>query len=234
MNGQKIWTSWARYSAFGILLARTDPEAPKHKGISMFLLDMATPGVEVRPLREMTGGWQFSEVYFTDVRVPATCLVSDVNQGWSVAMSTLTDERSEGALRARKPQAARLVALAQRAGIAGRASVRQRLADIWMRERMLLILAETIMAGSATSQSASKVSLVKVLSSELGQKVAELAVELEGPAALAWPSGSTMGRRAAFDLAHSRMGTIAGGTNQIQRNILAERVLGLPREPSRG
>jgi alkylation response protein AidB-like acyl-CoA dehydrogenase len=231
VNGQKVWTSWGKQADHGILLARTDPAAPKHRGISMLLLDMSTPGVDVQPLREMTGGWQFCQVFFTDVRVPASCLVGDLNNGWAVALTTLSSERSEGSLRAREPQASRLIRLAQARGLSRSRPARQRLAQVWAREHAVTWLGERLLNTPALGRSRSDASLVKVLSSETGQAVAELEVELEGAAGVAWPAEEPSLAQPAFQLAHSRMSSIAGGTNEVQRNIIAERLLGLPREP---
>ena len=231
VNGQKVWTSWGRQADYGILMARTDPDAAKHRGISMFLLDMRTPGVDVRPLREMTGGWQFCEVFFTDVRVPAACLVGELNTGWAVAMSLLSNERSEGALRSQNPRALKLAQLAKVHGSLDSESVRQRLADIYVRESVVLWLAERITARAVPGSPLPDVSLVKVMSSEIGRAVVELQCEIVGPASMAWDSADEMLGLPAFELAYSRMSTIAGGTNEIQRNIIGERVLGLPRDP---
>jgi alkylation response protein AidB-like acyl-CoA dehydrogenase len=205
VSGQKVWTSGARISEWGILLARTAPldEAPKHRGISFFVLDMALPGIDVRPLRQMTGDADFDEVFLDEVRVPASCLVGPLHGGWGVAMSTLTNERGFIA--------------------ASAASLARRLDEVSLpaddpvrRDRLTTLLAE----GRALEFLARRQGPVASTASSL--------VKL-GLAELALPLAAAMGDLDAVVRAPgARLG---GGTSEIQRTIIGELVLGLPKEP---
>jgi alkylation response protein AidB-like acyl-CoA dehydrogenase len=232
VNGQKVWTSGARQSDWAILLARTDPDLPKHRGITFFLVDMATPGIDVRPLRQISGGYHFNEVFLTDVAVPHANVVGEVNDGWRVAMTTLMNERhligGAGGV-----DTAALADLARRRGRSGDPLVRQRLAALHAREATLRYL--SFRSRTALSQGrplGSESSVAKLANGLLRSDLAELALTLvgadgtladtDGPDDGAWAEGFL------FSLA-SRIG---GGTDQVQRNIIAERVLGLPRWPA--
>ena len=204
VTGQKVWCSNGRVSDWGILLARTDPDVAKHKGISFFLLDMTLPGVEVRPLRQMTGESHFDEVFLDEVRVPADCLVGPLHGGWGVAMSTLTNERGH--------IGASVISLGRRldevAATAGDDPVgRDRVVSLLARGRALQHL------GSRQGPTASTAaSLMKLGITEL---VFDLASSGDDPDALLSAPGAR----------------IAGGTSQVQRNIIGELLLGLPKEP---
>jgi hypothetical protein len=223
VNGQKVWTSGGRYSDWGILMARTDPGAPKHKGISFFLLDMSLPGIDVRPLRQMTGEAEFDEVFFTDVEMPIDALIGPENEGWMVGMATLTSERGHiGAsiigLERRLEQIAALGT-----GVDG-----DRHLDPLERDRLARLLsggnayrALALRQGPVASTAGS---LMKLGITELMFDVSMLRGDLSGAAAL------LDGPEAAGMLA-APGGRIAGGTSQVQRNIIGERLLGLPREP---
>ncbi len=255
VNGQKIWTSGAQYAAFGILLARTDPAVPRHKGISYFICPMDVPGVEIRPIVEITGGRTFNEVFFTDVRIPATNLVGALNDGWRLAKVTLGNERislsSGGVLWGNGPTALDLVGAVKAAGPLVDPVLRQRLAAVYTEHTVLeLIRMRTLTARLKGEQPGPEASIRKLLGDEHGQHVMRLARDLVGPdAMLATGSGATLepgsaGRRLGpvrptrsldhpgwydgylFSLAL----TIGGGTGEVQRNIVAERVLGLPRD----
>ncbi|MDQ8701300.1 acyl-CoA dehydrogenase [Streptomyces sp. LHD-70] len=227
VNGQKVWTSAAQWADFGILLARTDPDAPKHKGLTYFLVDMKnTPGIDVRPLKEITGDSLFNEVYFDDVVLPADAVVGEVNDGWRVARNTLGNERVHMAdqltfdtgLEALIARAADLDG-ACRARIGALAAEAHALACIGLRTTMRQVAGAEPGAGA---------SIRKLVQTPHQQKVAELALELLGPAG-AVREGA--GERAVHGFLMSRCLTIAGGTTQVQLNVVAERLLGLPRDP---
>jgi len=218
VNGQKVWTSGARYSSWGILMARTDTHAPKHKGISFFLMDMSLPGIEVRPLRQMTGEAEFDEVFFTDVEMPIDALIGPENEGWMVGMATLTSERGHiGAsiigLERRLEQIA-----AMGDGDLG-AVERDRLALLLSAGNAYRALA--LRQGPVASTAGS---LMKLGITELMFNASMLRGDFSGAEAM------LEGADAAGMLA-APGGRIAGGTSQVQRNIIGERLLGLPREP---
>jgi acyl-CoA dehydrogenase len=236
VSGQKIWTTGAHFADWAILLARTDLDAPKHAGLTYFVLDMHAPGIEVRPIREMTGRAEFNEVFLSDVRVPDTNRVSACGNGWTVALTTLMNERvTLGALSADTEgvHLRDLVALARRVG-RGRQraiddpAVRQRLADFWLRARGLELLGyRSLTALSRGETPGPEGSLGKLVGGVLRQEMAGFALELEGPAGvIAYDGGSW--QEAYLSSPGLR---IAGGTDEILRNILAERVLALPPEP---
>ena len=218
VDGQKVWCSNGRVADRGILLARTDPAAPPHRGISFLLVDMASPGVEVRPLRQMNGHAEFDEVFFDEVRVPVGSRLGEEGQGWTIAMSALTHERAHigAAGVSLQRQLAQMVHL----GADGLDPVRrQRLVDLWMRGTALWAMGRR--QGAAASVLAS---LAKLGTTDLMFDLAVLRTELAGPdAMLAGPHTDALLTAPGF--------RIAGGTSEIQRNIVAERVLGLPREP---
>jgi alkylation response protein AidB-like acyl-CoA dehydrogenase len=218
VTGSKVWCSNGRVADRGILMARTDPDAPKHKGISFFVIDMATPGIEVRPLRQMTGGSEFDEVHLTEVRLPADALLGPLHGGWGVGMAVLTNERghigSAGISLGR-----RLDALA--ASGAGGALERQALTGLLARGRALQAMGRR--QGPVASVAAS---LAKLGATELMFDVAIHEADRRGPDALLADDPAVRG------LLGAPGGRIAGGTTQVQKNIIGERLLGLPKEPS--
>ncbi len=218
LDGQKVWCSNGRISDWGICMARTDPEAAPHKGISFFLVDMHAPGVDVRPLRQMTGGSEFDEVFLTGVRVPVTCLLGPENEGWTVGMATLTNERGHIGASAISLQR-RLDAMAAMGGGALDAVRRDELASLLARGRSYLALAQR--QGPVASVAAS---LMKLGVTELLFDAAVLRAALAGPDAM-------LGGDAALGVLGAPGGRIAGGTTQVQKNIIGERILGLPKEP---
>ncbi|UKY49929.1 acyl-CoA dehydrogenase [Streptomyces inhibens] len=226
INGQKVWTSAAQWSSHGILLARTDPEAPKHKGLTCFLVDMKTPGIDIRPLKEITGDALFNEVYFDDVLLPADAVVGEVDKGWQVARTTLDNERVHMAdqltfdtgLQALIDRAAELDG-SVRARVGALAAEAHALGCIGLRTTLQQVSGLEPGAGA---------SIRKLVQTPHQQKVAELALELLGPAG-AVREGA--GERALHGFLMSRCLTIAGGTTQVQLNVVAERLLGLPRDP---
>lgn len=243
VDGQKIWTSIARESRYGILLARTDPDAPRHKGISYFVLDMRSPGIEIRPIRQMDGGATFNEVFFDGVRVPAANLVGTEHDGWRLARVTLGNERmslsEEGALWGRGPTAKALVDAVRAAGRPLSAVDRQRVAAIWSESEILRILRLRTVAAQVASRGVREpgpeASVRKALGDRHGQKLFNLAVELcgaDGMLARENPPQLPGFFPWVFGFLFSPALTIGGGTAEVQRNIIAERVLGLPRDPA--
>lgn len=228
VNGQKVWSSFADISRYGMLLARTDPELPKNAGITCFLIDLSSPGVTVRPLRQITGSEHFSEVFLENVELPADAQLGPLNEGWRVALSTLAAERSglsEESGASGIPLAP-LLELAERTGSWTDPTVRDRLAGLVATDRALAL---TNLRTEADGAGGAAGSVTKLVLSELSQQIAELAFEIAGPGAAYWDD--TAVDPCAHDLLDSRRFTIAGGTSEIQRNIIAERVLGLDREP---
>jgi alkylation response protein AidB-like acyl-CoA dehydrogenase len=237
INGSKIWNSGAQMAQFGILIARTDPDAPKHSGISYFICPMDLPGVEVRPIREMTGVALFNEVFLTDVRLPADALVGEVNRGWGLAKVTLGNERVSlsggGALWGMGPDAHDLLDIVREAGGVGDPTLRQRLAALFVEAEILrLIRLRSVSAAIKGQQPGPEASVRKLLADEHGQKIMELAKDLAGTGAMLTTDGP-LGSPVALwhhGFLFSQALTIGGGTTQVQRNILAERVLGLPHD----
>jgi len=238
VNGQKVWTTLAHVAQFGILLARTDPDAEPHRGITYFVLDMRTPGIEVRPLVQMTGTHEFNEVFFTDVRIPAENVVGEVNDGWRLAKVTLGNERvslsGEGALWGRGPTAMDVVDIVRAHGGTTDPVTRQRLARLYIESEVLrLIRLRTVSATVRGMEPGPEASVRKALADEHGQHVMELALELAGTDGLltgAGPCGEGGGGMWTYGYLYARALTIGGGTSEVQRNILGERVLGLPRD----
>ncbi len=238
VNGQKVWTTLAHVARFGILLARTDPDAEPHRGITYFVLDMRTPGIEVRPLVQMTGTHEFNEVFLTDVRIPVANVVGDINDGWRLAKVTLGNERvslsGEGALWGRGPTAMDVVDLVRAAGGVADPVVRQRVARLYIESEILrLIRLRTVSATVRGMEPGPEASVRKALADEHGQHVMELAIELAGTDGLlaeTGPFGDAAGGMWSYGYLYSRALTIGGGTSEVQRNILGERVLGLPRD----
>ena len=237
VNGSKIWTSGAQMAQFGILIARTDPEVPKHQGVSYFICPMDLPGIEVRPIREMTGVALFNEVFFTDVRIPHDLLVGDPNRGWGLAKVTLGNERVSlsggGALWGMGPDAYELLEIVRRLGPVTDPMMRERLVRMFtMAEILRLIRLRTVSAAVRGAQPGPEASIRKLLADEHGQEIMGIAKDLAGAGAMlsdVGPLGSEVGMW-HHGFIFSRALTIGGGTTEVQRNILAERVLGLPHD----
>ncbi len=233
VNGQKVWTSYAMVSEKCFLYVRTDPDAPKHKGISLLIVDMDTPGIDVRPLTHITGNADFAEVFFTDVEVPADRIVGELNGGWRITQGSLAHERAglwvEGVARLEQTITG-LVDLAHRRGVAQDPIVRRRIAEGYQRAASLRALGYKGFTSFAQGSSSPEHSYMKMASSELGKQLYELGMEIQGAygAVVDEERGEEHGRWALSFLV-SFANTIAGGTSEIQRNIIAQRVLGLPR-----
>jgi alkylation response protein AidB-like acyl-CoA dehydrogenase len=247
LNGQKVWTTLAHLSRYGLILARTDPDQPKHRGITCFLVDMQAPGVDVRPLYQATGEAEFNECFFTDVRVPDADRLGDVGQGWGVGITTLMNERvsiggqvpprgsgpighAVDAYRARFGTAKDPVAMVER----------DRLMSLWVRAEVTRLTNKRASDNRKAGTPGPEGSVAKLAYAEINQQIYSLAVEMMGPEGMLYNSEFPMIRPT-----HTAMGTpdlqksfirvqansIEGGTSIIMRNILGERVLGLPGEP---
>ncbi len=228
VNGQKVWNTLGEVADWCELLVRSDPAAPKHRGISCLLVDMKLPGIEVRPIRSITGDTEFSEIFLRDVRVPAGMLLGPLHQGWKVAMTTLNNERGGVAtlhLMVRK-KIQELFALARRTERDGRPLaadplLRQRLARLYLDGEYLKLLSERALSALVHGRAGAEGSLVKLVWSQTQQQLYEVAAELLGPEAATHALG--------WQRVHARSLSIAGGTTQVNKNIVAQRVLGLPR-----
>ncbi len=231
VNGQKVWTSGAHYADWGILLARTNWDVPKHRGITYFLVDMRTEGIDVRPLRQINGVAHFNETFLTDVRIPASNVLGDVDGGWGVALTTLTNERqSIGSGTAIK--FGDLARLARQSGVTGDASVRQRLADAYSSYEITKWLSwRTRTAARLGTATGVEGSVMKLAVSQHVSRVGDLVLAMEGPhAMLLFDDAPDSGFWQQTFLGQWAM-KIGGGTDQVQRNVIGERGLGLPREP---
>ena len=259
INGSKIWTSGGHVAQFGILLARTNPAAPKRKGISYFICPMDTPGVTMTPIIDMTGAHSFNQVFFDDARLPASSLVGEVDDGWRLAKATLANERvslsSGGALWGSGPSVQDLVDLVKKEGPVADPIVRQRLVRTWVEGEVLrLIRLRTLSARLAGRPPGPEASVQKLLADEHGQHVMEVARDLAGTSGLLAGSGPRgelpKSRRSGateirfaedlvpgvdkvwhYGFLFAPALTIGGGTWAVQRNIIGEWVLGLPRDP---
>ena len=233
LTGQKVWTSVAQRAHWGICLARTDPDVPKHRGITYFLVDMTSPGIEVRPLREITGAALFNEVFFDECFVPDECVVGDVDGGWKLARTTLANERVSlstdsafgGALE----------------GVLGRVAAAPSLQDPVTLDRLGHLLAEAqslaqlgmraTLRSVGGLQPGSESSVRKLLGAEFDQRVHEFGLDLCGPDGVVTDGDAAF---SAYMVLQSKCMTIAGGTSEVQRNVIGERLLGLPRDPEPG
>lgn len=237
VTGQKIWTSLAQHSRFGILIARTEADAPKHEGISYFICPMDAPGVEIRPIIEMTGSHTFNEVFLDEVRLPAANLVGDANRGWGLAKVTLGNERvslsSGGALWGMGPTADDLLDVVRAAGGTTDPVLRQRLAALHIEHELLrLIRLRTVTARIKGEPPGAEASVRKILADEHGQHIMGLAKDLAGAGGMLTTGGPLGGEPAMwhYGFLFSPALTVGGGTGEVQRNIVAERVLGLPHD----
>ncbi|MFI6455416.1 acyl-CoA dehydrogenase family protein [Streptosporangium amethystogenes] len=232
VTGQKVWTSVAQHASYGLLLTRTDVDAPKHKGLSMFIVDMRAPGVTVRPLRDMTGRAHFNEIFFDDVHIPAENLVGQVNDGWSCAVTTLLHERlsiSSGVgMGGRRDNPVAFEALRHTADTADPV-VRDQLVELHIRSRALALFNERLSQETKAGVfPGARGSAAKLLLAELTMFQADLATSLAGPGAVAYEEG---GGRLAEAVSLAPAMALGGGTNEIMRNIIGDRVLNLPPEP---
>jgi alkylation response protein AidB-like acyl-CoA dehydrogenase len=243
ISGRKVWTTWAHLADFGVCLARTNPDVPKRKGITYFLVDLHAPGVEVRSLRHITGDIDFNEVFLDEIRVPDTYRVGDVDDGWRVAGATLSGERqmvagsgSGGVDRIGGSGADRLIEAARSSGRWSDPILRQRLVRVWSEERVREWTNLRVRAGlTAGRPPGPESSIGKVHQGELNQRIQLLVTDALGAGATAWDSQEADYARSLPSelrgMLRSRANTIEGGTTEVNKNIVGERVLGLPREP---
>lgn len=239
VTGQKIWTSLAHFSRFGILIARTDPNVPKHRGISYFVCPMDAPGITIRPIVEMTGAHTFNEVFFDAVRLPAENLVGREGQGWDLAKVTLANERvslsSGGAIWGQGPTVASLVERVRERGGLADPVVRDRLVRLHILGEVLRWTGlRTVSARIRGEVPGAEASVGKAMTDELAQKLFGLAKDLAGPAGMLTDVGPLGGPADLwhFGFLFSPALTVGGGTSEVQRNIVAERALGLPHDPT--
>ncbi|OIJ92720.1 acyl-CoA dehydrogenase family protein [Streptomyces colonosanans] len=242
VNGQKVWTSSAHLARWAILIARTDPDVPKHQGITYFICDMTDPGVEVRPLRQITGEAEFNEVFLTDVRIPDSRRLGEVGDGWRVAQTTLMNERvSIGGMR-----------IPREGGMIGPIAktwrerpelrtheVHQRLLELWVEAEVVRLTGERLRQQLVLGQPGPEGSGMKLAFARLNQEISGLEVELLGEEGLLYDDWTMRrpelvdftGREAGYRYLRAKGNSIEGGTSEVLLNIVAERVLGLPAEP---
>ena len=239
ITGQKVWTSLAHRARWGLLLARSNPDAPKHKGLTYFVLDMHAPGVETRPLRQLTGQAEFNEVYITDARIPDTHRLGAIGDGWRVAMTTLMNERSalgaSGSRRGGGTISDAVSLWASRPDLQTPVS-RDKLTQLWLRSEAQRLTSERSRASATVGGPGPEGSIGKMVGAELNQHIYEWCMDFLGPEGILYHSYAIHGANREGDwrgpiqqrFLRSRANTIEGGTSEVMRNILGERVLGLP------
>jgi alkylation response protein AidB-like acyl-CoA dehydrogenase len=232
VNGQKVWTSGAQYSDLGILLARTDPDRPKHKGITFFLCDMDQPGVDIRPIRQINGEAEFNEVFLTDLRVPDERVLGLVDGGWQVAMTTLSSERlmmggSRGGIGFDD-----LLEMARQRGRTGDPVMRQALAAAYTDSEIIRFLGMRVQAALASGEDAgAAANVMKLFTAGYLKRLGDVALAVEGASGLLDGADAPAFGAWQKHLLTSPSIRIAGGSDEVQRTIIGERVLGLPPEP---
>ncbi len=250
VNGQKVWTTVAHLSRWGMLLARTNPDVPKHDGLSYFVLDMQAPGVEVRPLYQITGEAEFNEVFLTDVRIPHDRMLGKEGQGWNVAITTLMNERvAIGGGGSKKKGGGGIAQLLKvwndrnkdASSPAQEAILRDRMTQAWIENELLRVTSQRARAAQKSGTPGPEGSVSKLAQAEIHKRMWELGVDVMGATGLTFEAGYELRQgygslNSALELAkyqflRSRANSIEGGTSEIMRNILGERVLGLPGEP---
>ena len=232
VNGQKVWTSNAQYAEWGILLVRTSTGESKHSGITYAVVDMSSPGVDIRPLRQLNGDAHFNEVFLTDVSVPLANVIGEIDEGWKVAVTTLSNERVAIAGGSGMSDPQRLLLLARSLGVTSQPIFRQRFADAWIQNELIRYLKlRTRTAMSKGVRPGPEASIMKVAYARFVKSIGDLAIGIQGPyGQLLHPDAAVDGvfQQKFFNAVQASIG---GGTDEIQRNIIGERVLGLPREP---
>ena len=249
VNGQKVWTTVAHVSRWGMLLCRTNPDVPKHTGLSYFVVDMHQPGVEVRPLVQITGDAEFNEVFFSDARVRHDWMLGREGDGWKVAITTLMNERvslsGAGSIGGDAVGGSPVGRLLEQAKGTTDPIQRQQLAQAYIESRLIRLNNERAAAKRKSGGEAGpEGSITKLMQAEFNQRLQNLALELEGPSGIAWEGASLSKAQrvrrgaqvdsdavTAFGFLRAQANTIEGGTSDVMRNILGERVLGLPKEP---
>jgi alkylation response protein AidB-like acyl-CoA dehydrogenase len=234
LNGQKVWTTYANQADYCMFLVRTDPAAPQHKGISCLIVPLRTPGITVRPLREITGDTDFNEVFLDNARVPADSVVGEVNKGWQVILTALGHERGTLLLVdhvRRQADMARLRELIRLRGRRSDRTVRQQFAQFHVEVEIMRLHCFKVMSDLEQGRPQSDVSILKLYGSEMGQRLDDFALSVQGPYAQLWRGGGSVVGDGQWQYAWlmARAMTIASGTSEVQRNIIAQRLLGLPR-----
>ena len=237
VNGQKVWTTLAHISSYGLVICRTDPEQPKHRGITAFIVDMHAPGVEVRPLRQMTGEAEFNEVYFTDVRIPDSMRVDEVGRGWGVSITTLMNERVSiggGTPPRGSGPIGQLIEEWQRSG-SDDPVLRDAVTQLWVQAEVNRLTNLRAAANRKAGTPGPEGSVAKLAMAELNKKIYSLAMDVMGPEGMLYSSYELVRPRHALftddmhkNFLRARANSIEGGTSEVLRNILGERVLGLP------
>jgi alkylation response protein AidB-like acyl-CoA dehydrogenase len=251
VSGQKVWTTLAHVSKWGMLIARTNPDLPKHKGLTYFIVDMHAPGVDIRPLVQITGDAEFNEVFFEDVRIPDAMRVGPEGEGWRVAITTLMNERvalsGAGSLASNPVGGSPIEQIIERSRPVTDPRIRQRVAQLYMDGRIIRLNNMRAAARRKRGDAGPEGSITKLMQAEYNQRLQRFAIDLEGPGGIAWEGQSlgVSGERTASlggsttdgalgvvrGFLRSQANTIEGGTSNVMRNILGERVLGLPKEP---
>jgi alkylation response protein AidB-like acyl-CoA dehydrogenase len=242
LNGEKVWSSFAQWSDYAMVLARTDWDAPKHAGLTMFIVPLDAPGLTILPLRQISGDEEFCQEFFDDVRVPADAVLGGVNQGWAVAGSLFSHSRTmtSGAglagpvfmkERGGDPDPGRdLIEFVNAAGLGGDRAARRLLAEVVVDNVVSGLLASRIATDPDADPAAPNMS--KMFGSHVVQRRCEIELELRGEPTIAWPPGDDAGSRPLFEYLKGRTASVAGGTHEVMKNNIAERILGLPREPA--
>lgn len=236
LDGQKVWTSLAHLASFGLLLARTDPSLPKHQGLTVFVVPMTSPGVTVRPLRHMAGEVEFNEVFLDEVRIDDQLRLGGLNEGWKIATAVLHAERQavggpDDELPGTRTGRSVDWLVRQHVPIAER-TARERLVRLYIDGEVLRLTSRRAAAQRTAGRDVGpEASILKLFSSEHAKRLQSLACDLEGAGGQAWEPDDRRRRNTAWSLMRIQSKTISGGTSEIQRNIIAERILGLPREP---
>jgi len=251
VNGQKVWTSFAHIAKWGLLLARTNPDVPKHAGLSYFLLDMQSPGVEIRPLYQITGEAEFNEVFLSDVKIPADHLIGREGEGWQVAITTLMNERAAigGAAIPRKGGGSIGVLISlwksrekSSFSLESEVLMRERIAKLYIESELLRITSQRARAARRAGNPGPEGSVAKLAQAELNKRIWECAMDVLGANSLVYEPGYARRRPtsranepravlAKYQFLRARANSIEGGTSEVMKNILGERVLGLPGEP---
>jgi alkylation response protein AidB-like acyl-CoA dehydrogenase len=250
VNGQKVWTTLAHISKWGMLVARTNPDLPKHQGMSYFVLDMQAPGVDVRPLYQITGEAEFNEVFLSDVRIPHEYMLGAEGDGWKVAITTLMNERTAlggGAARRGGGPISVLIGLWTSEATDGRSEaervvVKDRITQLWIESELLRLTSQRARAAQRAGTPGPEGSVGKLAQAELHKRIWECSLDVLGSDALVYEQGYELRRPTAeartdrtalakYQFLRSRANSIEGGTSEVMRNILGERVLGLPGEP---
>ena len=243
VNGQKVWNSGAHLARWGMLVARTDPQQPKHNGLTYFIVDMQSPGVEVRPLRQMTGQAEFNEVYFTDAHIPDDNRMGNVGDGWRVSLTTLMNERvmiGGGIPQRGDGTIKRAVDAWQNSTSRGDTAVKDDLMKLWVEAEVGRLTNWRASQLRASGNPGPEGSVGKVVAAKLNQRISSFVMNLLGAEGMLYPGGYDLGRGKGLAMMRqpdhmfflrSRANSIEGGTSEIMRNIIGERVLGLPGEP---